>query len=172
MIFEIKLDKKDWYNFQSYLCRTLSKKGRTWIDNFWVNIGIWIVIGFLASIYIKKYGDIHWPTFILVAILVSIFFALNKYSAIVKSKVFDPSSEGTFCGLHTFTLSEFGIESKGQGYVSQHSWDVVKHVERQNDVIIIFIDTAFAYVFPESKLKDPDLVYNFTMEQFNKSKVK
>jgi hypothetical protein len=34
-------------------------------------------------------------------------------------------------------------------------------------MIMIYLDTAYAYVFPESKLDNPDEFYNFITEQYS-----
>lgn len=81
-------------------------------------------------------------------------------------KSFEPSDTGSFCGVHRFRFTEQGIESEGNGFVTNHSWQIVKKVERTQGMILIYFDTAIAYAFPESKLSDPDGVYKYILERF------
>jgi len=42
----------------------------------------------------------------------------------------------------------------------------MQKIERAQGMIIIYLDTVFGYVFPESKLDDPDGFYKYISEHF------
>ena len=44
---------------------------------------------------------------------------------------------------------------KGKGYKDYHDWNVVKSVECNDGIIILFLDTAYGFLFPESQLENP-----------------
>ena len=71
-------------------------------------------------------------------------------------KALAPSTHGTFIGKHHFVFNKDGIHSEGKGYRSFHEWNTVKSVERENGVIMCFIDTALAFILPEDQISDPN----------------
>jgi hypothetical protein len=66
-----------------------------------------------------------------------------------------PSELGTFVGNHRFVFKEDGIHSEGKGYKAYHDWNVIKSVERNDGTIILFLDTAYGFLFPENQLENP-----------------
>jgi len=54
------------------------------------------------------------------------------------------------------------------GYEASHRWSVVKRIERANGMILIYLDTACAYVLPENKLEDPSRLFNYLNEEYKK----
>ena len=63
-------------------------------------------------------------------------------------------------------FDDYGISTEGQGYAGKHSWAIVKKIERANGLILIFLDTSYAYVISEAKLKDPDAFYEHINELY------
>ncbi|TKB05668.1 YcxB family protein [Desulforhopalus sp. IMCC35007] len=168
MEIQVTLQKEDWKLYQSYIEKELPKHLKTWMDSFWVNMLIWMVIAFGFLLIFNQYSSFHWPTAISVGaffISISALFLFNMFKI---RKAFEPSDEGTFCGNHTFIFDEHGINSEGEGYKGIHSWAIVKKIERVQGMILIYLDTAYAYVFPESKISDPDGFYNYISEQHSK----
>jgi len=168
MDISIKLEVKDWYQFQSYLEKAIPKTAKSWTNSFWFNLVLWAVLAFFFMTIFQNTGEVHWPSagvasafFIFMFIL--FIFNLNKFK-----RACAPSENGVFVGEHRFVFDEEGIKSKGQGYEASHSWSLVQRIERTNGMILIFLDTAYAYVFPETKLKNPEEFYNYINEQYEK----
>ena len=66
---------------------------------------------------------------------------------------------------HRFRLTDAGIESNGSGYNAFHEWTAAHKVERANGLILVYLDTANAFIFPEGKLADPNGVYEYIVER-------
>jgi hypothetical protein len=170
MEIEIDLQKEDWKKYQSYIERELPRRHKTWLDNFWVSFFVWTFMTIIFMMIYRSFTYFHWPTATFVAtcfIFISALFFFNIYKARL---AFEPLDAGAFCGTHKFVFSEQSIISEGKGYDARHSWMIVKRVERAAGMILIYMDTAFAFVFPESKLSDPDKFYQFIMDQFSRAK--
>jgi len=167
MDIQITLEKEDWKRYQSYIERELPKHLKTWMNSFWVNMLVWMIIAFIFMSIYRQFTSFHWPTAISVGIffiLIAALFFLNLFKI---RKAFEPSEKGSFCGEHFFKFTDQGIESKGSGYKGSHSWAIVKKVERVQGMILIYIDTAYAFVFPESKLIDPDGLFKYISERYS-----
>lgn len=164
MEVEITYEKEDWLRFQGFLEKEIPKSITMPWPAFFKNILLWTVIGFVAMFMFQYIGEFHWPTAGCVAVFFVILFLLFiRYLNRIK-KGFAPSASGLFVGTHRFTITESGIESEGAGYNGSHSWSVVEKIVRENSLIMLFTDTANAFIFPEEKLKDPDMFFKYAME--------
>ncbi|MCU7833932.1 MAG: hypothetical protein KZQ83_01675 [gamma proteobacterium symbiont of Taylorina sp.] len=162
----INYEFNDWKKFQSYLAKKIQSqiKAQSWTSNIWFNIVLWAGIGFILMFLFKKISYFHWPTALfsggtLIVIFISYLFELKKLR-----KAFAPSVDGSFLGNHTFIISEKGIDSIGDGYNCTHSWKKINEISRENGLIMLFVDTTNAYIFPEHKLKNPDDFYTYIKE--------
>ena len=128
-----------------------------------------MVVG-LSGAALYHYTDkFHLPTAVsalVLLILVVFAFALN--SSFIR-KGFEPLDEGVFVGEHKFVFDAKGIQSKGKGYEGLHEWSVVKRIEYVPNMILIYLDAAYAFIFPVAKLDNPDGFYEFIVEQYSKS---
>ncbi|MEP6161956.1 MAG: YcxB family protein [Halieaceae bacterium] len=167
MEIQITLDKEDWKSFQGYAEKTLPKNLKSWMSSPWVNMLIWMLITIFFLSVFNQYSSFHWPTVTAMGAFFILLSALFFFNMFKLKKAFEPSDSGTFCGSHIFRFSEQGISSEGDGYRANHAWSIVKKIEREQGMILIFLDTAFAYVFPEPKLEDPDSFYAFVSEQYS-----
>lgn len=166
MEISINYEYDDWVKFQSYLSKKIQSeiKTKSWTNNMLFNMILWTGIGVLLMFLFKKVSLFHWPSALLVSgALISIFviyiFNLKKYQ-----RAFAPKNEGGFLGSHSFLITEHGIVSTGDGYKCTHSWKTIKQISRENGLIMLFIDTANAFIFPEHKLKEPDEFYAYIKE--------
>ncbi|MCP4551300.1 MAG: YcxB family protein [Bacteroidetes bacterium] len=168
MNISIKLEVKDWYQFQSYLEKEIPKTMKSWTNSFWFNLVLWAVLGFVFMLIFQNTGKVHWPTVGVVSTFFILMFALFVFNLYKYKRACAPSKSGVFIGEHRFIFDEEGIKAQGQGYESSHNWTLVQRIERANGIIIIFLDTAYAYIFPESKLENPEQLYNYINEQYKK----
>ena len=167
MEIQINLQKEDWKNYQSYIEKTLPKQKKTWMDSFWVNMFVWMLLVIMFMDIFQSFSYFHWPTAISVSVFFILIFALFIFNMFKIRKAFEPLESGVFCGKHKFKFTDNGIASEGDGYEGNHSWKIVKRIERAQGMIMIYLDTAYAYVFPESKLDNPDEFYSFISEQYS-----
>ncbi len=168
MEIQLTLDKEDWKAFQKYLTKVISKTHAKPINGFWGNLASWIVFAVVFLYIAKSQYIFHWSTaafmLLLFFMVAAIFFAsMNKMR-----KAFEPSDSGIFCGTHKFTFSDDGIASEGKNYKGHHSWETVQKVESVPGMILIYLDTAYAYVFPKVKPAAPDEFYTYVSEKFAK----
>ena len=156
MEINLKLTQADWVNFNKFIQRNKQKEQKGFPTGFWGNMILWLFLVMIFTILFRLIERLHWPTaafvsFIFILMMCYFFFSLFKLQ-----KAFMPSIEGTFVGSHKFIFDENGINSSGKGYKSFHEWTTVKRIERSNNLVLIFIDTAHAFIFPESQLADDD----------------
>ena len=155
MELKLKLEKEDWLAFNRYLCKKIAAKNKTVFDNFFINIFLWMIIGFAIIFTAKQFGGFHWPT----AVITSIVFLLFYFVLFIKQKklqaAIEPMENGSFCRELEYKISEEGITTR-DGTIS---WDLILHIERAQGMIMLYLDSAFALIFPEQKLEDPDKFY-------------
>jgi len=170
MELTIQLDRNDWKKYQTYLQKEFQKGASVLPGNFWLNILLWMMIAFLLLTFFPRLQDLHWPT----AIVVSSFFLLTIIlflaNMVRMNKAFEPSDNGIFIGEHHFKFDEEGIHSRGRGYEGRHDWSSVMKLERSEGMILIFMDSSYAFLFPELKLDNPDKVYDQICEYLGHTK--
>lgn len=165
MKIAIKLEKEHWRAFNSYLCKKLAENNKTVFDNFLVNIIIWMVLGFSILFTLKMFGGIHWPTALLTS-LVFVFIGLVLfYKNRAFQKAFEPMDNGSFCAEHSYQFLETGILTE-DGAIP---WSKIILVERAQGMILLYLDTAFALIFPEDKLEHPDEFYDLVIAKTSQS---
>ena len=169
MEITITLDKEDWRKFAGYLWCAIPRESRSCSKGFWFGLYYWMIASFATMLMYKLVNGFHWPTAGVASVLfvfVLLFFFLNYKR---NKKLFEPSAEGAFVGKHKFIFDGKGIQLEGKGYESKYAWSAIRKVERAQSMILIYIDTAMVFVFPEAKLDRPDEFYNFITEQYSKS---
>ncbi|MEW8030044.1 MAG: hypothetical protein AB2792_18210 [Candidatus Thiodiazotropha sp.] len=164
MEVKITYEKEDWLKFQGYLEKELPRRERAAWDKVFVNLITWAFIGALAMFAFRQFEYFHWPTAGYVSAFAVIIFALFIRDLNRMKYVFAPSESGSFVGSHNFVFTELGIESNGAGYNAFHDWSTVREIVRNNGIIMLFLDTAYAYIFPEHKLDNPDAFYHYVKE--------
>lgn len=157
MEFKLELGKEDWRNFNTYLCKKLSMKNKTLFDNFFVSVFVWMIIGFVIIFTIKKFGGVHWPTAAITSLVFMFLYLVIFYKNKKIQAGFEPMDNGSFCREHTYKFSEEGISTE-DGTIS---WDLILQIERAQGMIMLYMDTAFALIFPEHKLEHPDKFYDY-----------
>ena len=164
MQIEIDLDKADWARYQTYVEKTLPAEAKPAVNKRWHTILIWVLtIMFLLALNFFEHFD--WPTAMFVAAAFVALFGVLLIQLASTRKAFEPAADGVFCGHHRFSFTSEGIASSGRGYRGLHSWNLVKKVVRAEGMILIFLDTIFAYVLPESKLENPVALFEYVTQQ-------
>lgn len=170
MEITITLDVEDWERFQSYLEKELPKKVKSWTDNTLFMLVLWAAIAFATLFLLRQVGEFHWPTAGVVTFFFVLLIAQFVYNLVRFRKALAPSETGAYIGEHHFSFDDEGIKTRGDCYESVHRWPLVQRIERADGAIYIFLDTAFAYVFNEAKLEDPESFYNYIVEHYEKSR--
>jgi hypothetical protein len=164
MEVNITYEKEDWFKFQRYLEKELLRSKRATWDKVFVNLISWALIGAIGMFAFRLIEYFHWPTAGFVCAFAVIIFLLFIRDLNKMKSAFAPSESGSFIGDHKFVFTELGIESTGAGYNAFHAWSAVKQIVRKNGLIMLFLDTAYAYIYPEDKLDNPDALYNYVKE--------
>jgi len=163
MQITIKTSQEDWFVFNQHVLNQLGKSYRTRLDNPWLMIPCWILLAMLLLFIFNLSGHFHVPTAGGVAVYLITFIAMLFINSKLKQKAFAPNPKGVFVGEHQFVIDETGIASSGNGYHAHHAWHLVQKVERiaQNErkLILVYLDTCYAFIFPENQLTNPDDFY-------------
>ncbi len=65
-------------------------------DNFFINVFVWMIIGFVIVFTTKQFGGVHWPTAAVTSV-VFLFFYLVMFIKNKKLQVaFEPLDNGFF----------------------------------------------------------------------------
>lgn len=166
MKITIELSIEDWRKYHKYLSKRLSASVKTFSNSFLFNVILWMILVLIFMFVLRHFEDFHVPTAGLVLGIISclviwVYFYNKKYI-----KAFEPKTNGSFLGTHNFEFDEWGIHSYGDNYDAKHSWNVVQEIQRDSGLIIIFVDTVMAFIFPEEKLNDPDNFYKIVSNMF------
>lgn len=164
----LKLELEDWRQFQSFLEKDLQKSVKSWWNGHWFTFLFSVSLCLAILLALEAFGGIHWPTAGSVALLLAMVIGLHVAHLFKLRQAFSPSDSGIFVGEHRFDFGEDGIKIAGQDYETWLSWDRVQRIERSDDMIMIFLDTAFAYLFPVSKLDDPDGLYACLIDHWDR----
>jgi hypothetical protein len=164
MEINIIYEKKDRLIFQGYIEKALMSKGRASWGEVLGDLFVWAFVGVVGVFVYSQFNQFHWPTAGYVFTFGIVIFGLFMRDMNKKKHRFAPTESGVFIGTHKFEFTKQGIKSNGTGYNSFHTWAVVKKIVRENGLIMLFLDTAFAYIFPENKLDNPDGIYNYIKE--------
>lgn len=164
MQIQIDLEKQDWVQYQAYIEKNLQSQSTAGTGKRWVTTLTWVLtIAFMLALnFIDRFD---WPTAAFVSLAFVSLCALVLLHYASAREMVEPTDDGVFCGRHTFTFTEEGIASRGRGYHGLHSWELVKNVVRAQGMILIFLDSIYAYVLPESKLPDPDELFDYVTRQ-------
>lgn len=170
MEIEIDLEKEDWRRYQSYIEKQLWTQRKDWAEALWVNIVVWALIAALLMTLFHSFSDFNWPSDLFVFAIFLLVAVIYFHKVYKLRKAYEPMESGIFCGRHKFVFTDEEILSEGEGYQGRHAWKIVKRVERGNGIILIFLDTIHAYVFPEAKLAKPDEFYEYVSWRFRATK--
>ena len=155
MEIDLNLTPTEWLKFQKYIQRKKQKELKGFMGGFWSNMILWFGLTLFFVIIYRHIGRLHYPTVFFVFCIFVILIGLFCWNIIRLQRALAPSEQGTFVGKHRFVFAEDGIHLQGKGYKSFYDWDSVKSVERENGMIMLFIDTAHAFIFPEDQIDDP-----------------
>ncbi|MGV7222032.1 MAG: YcxB family protein [Nitrospinales bacterium] len=157
MEIKIKLEKNDWKTFNAYVAA--ENKNIIWRGNrslYYLYVALVAVVTF---IFVYKYSIDTSTAMALIAIFVLASLYNKNYTSKL-FKLYEPSDDGWFLGKHKFSFDEEGIKTQGDGSSSFQSWSTVKKIVCGHGMIMIFIDTANAFIFPAAKLNNPEEFYN------------
>ncbi|WP_448546444.1 hypothetical protein [Thalassotalea fusca] len=166
MEVKIKLSVKDWESYQSFLG---SEAPRKYYSGWWltlINAVVWFLGVVIVMATVDTISSFHWPTAITVCVLFLLIIVnhlINRPRVLLAS--FAPDIEGSFCGTHYFRLTDESIIAKSDGYTSEHSWFLFKRIVRSHGLVMLFIDTANAFIFPESELADAEAFYLYSKQR-------
>lgn len=173
MEISLQLEKADWQRFQRQTEKRLTKtKAPAWYHNFFISLLFWSTIGFLAMWLYPQIGafQLHLPSALFISFFFILFISIFIFSLIKIKKAAAPSEQGIFIGHHTLFFGDDTIKSTGEHYESSIDWKAIIKIERSNGLIILYLDTLYAYIFPEEKLDNPILFYTHVMEKHQKAR--
>ena len=155
MEIEIQLKKEHWIKFNKFVQKHRRKELKGIKSGFFNNLVLYLILTLIFIGFFPTVHGWHWPTAIFVMSLFITIISLFLWDMYRLQSSLAPSELGTFIGNHRFVFKEDGIHSEGKGYKAYHDWKVIKSVERNDGIIILFLDTAFGFLFPENQLENP-----------------
>jgi hypothetical protein len=171
MDVKIKLGVDDWKAFQVFLGTEIPRKHYSgWVSGT-INFIVWFVIAIIVMATIDSVSTFHWPTAVtVISLFVILIFnhLINRPKLLLKS--FEPELNGSFCGEHSFVLDKTHLMASGVGYESKYSWSLFQRVVKTNDLILLFIDNAKAFVFPINELNNPEEFFDYASQCINEYK--
>lgn len=166
-----RYEKEDWKKFQSYMEKYACKSNKMWFESLWFNFFSWLVIGFVFFSFFQSKKVFDWPTAGIVAFFFILVYAQLILSGMKVRRLCAPSEGGLFIGEHRFKFDENCIYSEGSGYTATHNWSVVKRIIKTDEAIYLFLDNAYAYIFPLSQIEDFDCFYTYICAHIDKNKI-
>lgn len=164
MNIKIKYEKSDWKAFRKCLKGMISTPRRSLLDRIVPAIAFWMVMGIIATFYYEKVTMFHIPTAILSIVLMMAVFVSQSYRVKRRLKFYEPSENGDFLGEHEFQFEETSFKTISRSSECQYKWDVVLKIERAEGMIMLFVDSARAFILPENQLDNPDDIYQKLIE--------
>ena len=155
MELEVELTRKDWADFNKYVQKARLKESRGTLGGFPSNLVIWIVLVAVFVILFNTVREWHWPTAIFLLVVFVCAFLLFIWNIYRMQALLMPAENGIFVGRHRFVFDETGIHTAGDGYTGFHRWEKVRSLEQGDGMIIIFFDTVYGFVFPETQMENP-----------------
>lgn len=156
MDLEIKYELSDWKEFQKFIEKRACKESWAWWDSMWFSFLLWFAVSFLLFSFFQSDAGFSWPTALIVGLLSLYFVALLVLNGIKVRRACLPAEGGSFLDCHKFAIDDDGIRSIGSGYEARHKWSSVHRVENTEKAIYVFIDSVSAFIFPRSKVKNPE----------------
>lgn len=156
--FELNLEQRDWQAYQQVLDGLLSEKAARWSDKRWLKVTTWLGLLTLFGLLWQFVGDFHWPTAAIISVIFVLISSFFLFSLQQLRRAYQPSELGVFTGTHRFTLSDSGIDVQGDFYQAHIDWRQVLKIHQQGGLIILFVDNAQAFIFPEHQLSQPTQV--------------
>ncbi|UHQ53848.1 MULTISPECIES: YcxB family protein [Microbulbifer] len=162
-----RYQREDWEKFQSFLEKDLCRSTKMWHERPWFNVTLWFIIALVFLTFFQDGSEFSWPTAGIVGFFFILIFTQVILAGLKLKKLCAPSEEGMFIGEHRFKFDEEGIHSQGKGYSATHNWSVVKRAVKTDGAIYLFLDNAYAYIFPLSQLEDPGKFYDYVDSKIN-----
>ena len=165
-----KYEKEDWVKFQSFLEKDLCNSTKLWYEKLWFNFILWFVIAVVFFTFFQSSQEFSWATAGIVSFFFIFIFAQIILNGIKFKGLCAPSENGSFIGEHRFKFDDEAIHTEGNGYKASHDWRVVKRINKTDEAIYLFLDNAYAYIFPLSQIADVDSFYSYINSRINVTK--
>lgn len=152
--------KDDYLKFQRFLEKDLSNK-KSFLTNFIIDYVVIFIFIFIYFRYFSGSELFSWETALLVATFFILIYLKILLIALKYRNSFTPSDKGPFIGEHRFKFDDSSIYSEGVGFQASHSWLIVKRIEKTENAIYVFLDSASAFVFPLAQIDNPIQFYDY-----------
>lgn len=163
-----------WRLFTKHLQQTVYKNHKTWLDKLWITWPAYFVIALVLFALHDWWSPRPFDN--ATAVVTFVFMLVNFmgliYNATLKQQAYAPRQDGNFLQPHQYTIDEHGIQAQSKHSSGQHDWFCVNRIDRvankNNPIILVFLDTMFAHIIPENQLQNPDATYQ-TLVAFYKA---
>lgn len=151
MEISLTLTQQDWLRYQLYLEKNLPSRTLSRLLG-----GGYVVLGALAVLLALWLDSICLVNIAFVLGFLLAFLALWALGISQARKAYFPIPGGAFCSQHRFVFDQQGIHTESDGSSSYTSWRKINRVEHTDEMIMLFLDTAYAFILPCNQLQDPN----------------
>ncbi len=170
MEVQLTLDKNDWVRYQHHIKGILGQRAKNRASGFWADLLINVVLlSFFVLVvipYLVPDTGLHRPT---VISLFSIIAAGILWRYFKNRQIDMPAEQGLFYRQRRFHFSETGVRIEGRGFNCCYSWSVIQSIEHTEGMILLWLDTADALLLPDTRLTNPEALFNHISLEYNKS---
>ncbi|MBS0354791.1 MAG: YcxB family protein [Proteobacteria bacterium] len=156
MSFEIKLVPDDWWAFNRYLYKKVSRGSTP--GSFLKSLSIWFVIGFSIQLIAKTYNHDALPSLLGALAILAILISNSYLKQRSMRKYLTPRSDSFFTSPQQVTLSEAGLELVSLKWQARYTWPSFTSAQTTNDLLMLFLDSSIAIIIPFRGLNKAELL--------------
>lgn len=165
---EIEIKLEDWTKFSNYIAKEKTKESAKSPSHIKAFIALIFLIVLSVYIFRSLNLTIDKPTAILLINIFLIYFFYFSWNQKEFIKTYNPLPNGVVLRKSYYIFDENGIDIKSDGIKTFYEWKTIEKIEFTDDMVMIYIDTAIALLFPCNQLDDMEEFIDMT----NKYKLK
>jgi len=160
MKFEAKITLAAYKSFSLLAQKRIGEQRRFKTKYYMVTIIHWMLLGIAAAAMLNFYescnscnlSHLNVSVVFIVAWILAAFILQKWYSSVfIENSANDP---GSILGNFTFELYEGGLSEERDGYKSSYTWNTITNIEKENNILFLFIDIAKAIIIPIENITD------------------
>lgn len=170
-VIEIEIKLEDWTKFSNYIAKEKTKESAKSPSHIKAFITLIFLIALSVYIFRSLNLTIDKPTAILfINIFLIYFFYFFYFSWNQKKfiKTYNPLANGVILRKSYYIFDENGIDIQSDGIKTFYKWKIIEKIEFTDDIVMIYIDTAIALLFPCNQLDDVEKFINMINQYNNK----
>ena len=153
---EIQLTPADYRSYQKSFQNYIRKKARPLLGGFWSDLIIWGILIVLFMFIFQRWNGFDIMTALFVGSVALAFIGILIFELIKLNRATYPKPDSWYYEPMSYQFDESGIQCQSVIGNTTTKWEGIQDIERNNGLILIFIENNQAFVLPESQLNDAD----------------